>query len=108
MGITRSPALEKQHPKQCSSVLWLAAIRVFRAALPAVEYSVFEWYNNPGWALVFSRSLFQAILLPASVLQSLVLKTWRSFSRPSIHLRLDLSVIEDFFSSERSSFILLT
>ncbi|GFW94578.1 hypothetical protein TNCV_4246192 [Trichonephila clavipes] len=42
MGITRSPALEKQHPKQCSSVLWLAAIRVFRAALPAVEYSVFE------------------------------------------------------------------
>ncbi|PRD35216.1 UNVERIFIED_CONTAM: hypothetical protein NCL1_12221 [Trichonephila clavipes] len=42
--------------------------------------------DSPGWALAFLRSLFQASLL-ASVLQFLVLKTRRSFSRPSIHLR---------------------
>ncbi|GFW33548.1 hypothetical protein TNCV_2210832 [Trichonephila clavipes] len=44
-------------------------------------------FDSPGWALAFSRSLFQASLLPASVLQFLVLETRRSFSRPSIHLR---------------------
>ncbi|GFV05726.1 hypothetical protein TNCV_2450541 [Trichonephila clavipes] len=27
-----------------------------------------EWYDSPGWALAFPRSLFQTRLLPASVL----------------------------------------
>ncbi|GFX12933.1 hypothetical protein TNCV_3659291 [Trichonephila clavipes] len=40
--------------------------------------------------MTFSRSLFQVSLLPASVVQFLVLKTRRSFSKPSIHLRSDL------------------
>ncbi|GFU64540.1 hypothetical protein TNCV_304791 [Trichonephila clavipes] len=48
-----------------------------------------EWLDSPGWALAFSRSLFQASFLLASVFQFLVLKT-RSFSRPSIHLRFGL------------------
>ncbi|GFV33199.1 hypothetical protein TNCV_783941 [Trichonephila clavipes] len=38
-----------------------------------------QWLNSPGWTLAFSR-----ILLPASVLQFLVLKTRRYFSGPSI------------------------
>ncbi|GFS80010.1 hypothetical protein TNCV_751251 [Trichonephila clavipes] len=45
-----------------------------------------HWLDNPRWALAFSRSLFHASLLPASVPQFLVLKT-RSFPRPSIHPR---------------------
>ncbi|GFV74340.1 transposable element Tcb2 transposase [Trichonephila clavipes] len=49
-----------------------------------------KWHDSPGWALAFPRSLFQASLLPASVLQILVLKTRRSFSRPLIHLRFGL------------------
>ncbi|GFX68617.1 hypothetical protein TNCV_1800301 [Trichonephila clavipes] len=50
---------------------------------------------NMGWRLV-PRAICpatahtQAILLPASVVQFLVLKTRRSFSRPSIHLRFRL------------------
>ncbi|GFW39390.1 hypothetical protein TNCV_1833731 [Trichonephila clavipes] len=50
----------------------------------------FLWHDSPERALAFSRSLFQASLLPAGVLQFLVLKTRRSFSRPSIHLRFGL------------------
>ncbi|GFW81690.1 hypothetical protein TNCV_2883641 [Trichonephila clavipes] len=42
-----------------------------------------QLHESPGWALAFSRSLFQASLLPASVLQFLALKTRRSFSSPS-------------------------
>ncbi|GFU69217.1 uncharacterized protein TNCV_3284951 [Trichonephila clavipes] len=49
-----------------------------------------QWLDSPRWVLVFSRSLFLASLLPASVLQFLVLKTRRSFSRPLIHLRFSL------------------
>ncbi|GFV06135.1 hypothetical protein TNCV_1084091 [Trichonephila clavipes] len=48
-----------------------------------------QWHDSRG-GLAFSRSLFQASLLPASVLQFLVLKTRRSFTRPSIHLRFGL------------------
>ncbi|GFU74136.1 uncharacterized protein TNCV_1642601 [Trichonephila clavipes] len=47
-------------------------------------------FDSPGWALAFSRSLFQASLLPSSVLQFLVFKTRRSFSRQPIHLRFGL------------------
>ncbi|GFX12944.1 hypothetical protein TNCV_3659401 [Trichonephila clavipes] len=52
----------------------------------------YNWFNSPGLglALDFSSSLFDASLLPASVLQFLVLKTWRSFPRPSIDLRINL------------------
>ncbi|GFU51196.1 urease [Trichonephila clavipes] len=34
-----------------------------------------QCHDFPWWALAFSRSLFRAILLPANVLQFLVLKT---------------------------------
>ncbi|GFX63837.1 uncharacterized protein TNCV_5033061 [Trichonephila clavipes] len=47
-----------------------------------------KWLDGLGWVLAFSRSLFQASLLPASVFQCLVLKTRISFFRSSIHLRL--------------------
>ncbi|GFW01450.1 hypothetical protein TNCV_5031001 [Trichonephila clavipes] len=47
-----------------------------------------QWLDSPGWVLAFSRSLFQASLLPASVMQFLVLKARRFFSWPSNHLRL--------------------
>ncbi|GFX56682.1 hypothetical protein TNCV_494301 [Trichonephila clavipes] len=52
-----------------------------------------SWLDSPGWLLAFSRNFFQASLLPASVIQFLVLKTRKSFSRPSILLRLDLSFL---------------
>ncbi|GFU00774.1 hypothetical protein TNCV_4819231 [Trichonephila clavipes] len=48
------------------------------------------WHDSPGWALAFSKSLFQTSLLLASVHQFPVLKTRRSFTRPSIHLRFGL------------------
>ncbi|GFX81906.1 uncharacterized protein TNCV_2571061 [Trichonephila clavipes] len=62
-----------------------------------------------------SQEAFASLLL-ASVFQFLVLKSRRSFSRPSIHLRFDLPRsscanwlgIEDFFRVLRSSFILIT
>ncbi|GFV41705.1 sterile alpha motif domain-containing protein 5 [Trichonephila clavipes] len=57
--------------------------------LSAQPYSN-PWLDSPGWALAFSRSLFQASLLPARFLQFLVLKTRGSFSRLSIHLRFGL------------------
>ncbi|GFV22199.1 hypothetical protein TNCV_2674411 [Trichonephila clavipes] len=44
-----------------------------------------QWLDSPGWTLAFSRNLFQASLLTVGVLQFLVLKARRSFSRPSIH-----------------------
>ncbi|GFW24988.1 hypothetical protein TNCV_3154911 [Trichonephila clavipes] len=47
----------------------------------------------PKVGLAFSRSLFQDSLLPASALQILVLKTRRSFSRPSIHPRFSLPLL---------------
>ncbi|PRD32269.1 UNVERIFIED_CONTAM: Aspartate aminotransferase [Trichonephila clavipes] len=64
---------------------------------------VMQFLDNPGWALVFSNCLFQASLLPASVLQFLVLKTRRSFSRPSkiwpaLSSCANLLGIEDFFT----------
>ncbi|GFV33964.1 uncharacterized protein TNCV_2613621 [Trichonephila clavipes] len=46
--------------------------------------------DSPEWGLACSRSLSQASRLPASVVQFLILKTRRSFSRPSIHLRFGL------------------
>ncbi|GFX31254.1 hypothetical protein TNCV_2027551 [Trichonephila clavipes] len=46
--------------------------------------------DSPEWALAFSRHFFQSSRLLASVLQFLVLRTRRSFSRSSIHLRFDL------------------
>ncbi|GFW28474.1 hypothetical protein TNCV_4641391 [Trichonephila clavipes] len=49
-----------------------------------------QCHDSPGRALAFSRSLFQANLLPASVLQFLILKTSRTFSTSSIHLRFGL------------------
>ncbi|GFY03290.1 hypothetical protein TNCV_1172491 [Trichonephila clavipes] len=49
-----------------------------------------QWHDSLGWALAFSRSLFQVSPLPASALQFLVLKTMISFSGPSIHLRFGL------------------
>ncbi|GFU47072.1 hypothetical protein TNCV_2616431 [Trichonephila clavipes] len=52
-----------------------------------------QWLDSPGWALAFSRSLFPASLLPSSDLQFLVLKTRRSSSRPSVHLRFGLSFL---------------
>ncbi|GFW57594.1 hypothetical protein TNCV_2925131 [Trichonephila clavipes] len=51
---------------------------------------VIKWLDSPEWALTFSKNLFLASLLPTTVLQFLVLKTRRSFSRPSIHLRFGL------------------
>ncbi|GFW38111.1 hypothetical protein TNCV_835501 [Trichonephila clavipes] len=49
-----------------------------------------EWLDSPGWALAFSRILFWVSLLPASVLQFLVLKIRRSYSTTSIHRRFGL------------------
>ncbi|GFW50547.1 hypothetical protein TNCV_2888501 [Trichonephila clavipes] len=49
-----------------------------------------QLHVRPGWALAFSRSLFQASHLPASVVQFLVLKSRRYFSGSSIHLRFGL------------------
>ncbi|GFV60083.1 hypothetical protein TNCV_3886011 [Trichonephila clavipes] len=79
----------------------------------AVEFET--WHDSPGWALAFSRSLFETMLLPASVLQFLVLKTRRSFSRPSIHLRFGLPFVRvpiggtlKTFLVVRSLFILIT
>ncbi|GFV03099.1 hypothetical protein TNCV_471581 [Trichonephila clavipes] len=54
------------------------------------EHEMGERLDSPRWALAFSRSPFQTSLLPAGVLQFLILKTSRSFSRPSIHLRFSL------------------
>ncbi|GFX51859.1 hypothetical protein TNCV_3062771 [Trichonephila clavipes] len=49
--------------------------------------------DSPNWALAFSRSFFQTSLFPAGALQFLILKSWRPFSRPSIHLRFGLSFL---------------
>ncbi|GFW14312.1 hypothetical protein TNCV_1365671 [Trichonephila clavipes] len=50
-----------------------------------------DWSDSPEWTLALSRSLFQASLLPASVL--LVPKARRSFSSPSIHQRFGLPLL---------------
>ncbi|GFX96928.1 hypothetical protein TNCV_1996601 [Trichonephila clavipes] len=73
-----------------------------------------QWLYSPWWALAFSRSLFQASLLSASVLQFLDLITI-SFSWPSIYLRYGLPLlrvssvnwlsVEDFFSGASSSIL---
>ncbi|GFX86123.1 hypothetical protein TNCV_2341921 [Trichonephila clavipes] len=42
-----------------------------------------HWLDSPRWTFAFSRSPFQARHLLASVLQFLVVKARRSFSRPS-------------------------
>ncbi|GFT17719.1 hypothetical protein TNCV_2588141 [Trichonephila clavipes] len=53
-----------------------------------------NWLDSPERALAFSRSLFNDILLLASILRFLVLKT-RSFSMSSIHLSCELQSVKN-------------
>ncbi|GFW66792.1 hypothetical protein TNCV_3783621 [Trichonephila clavipes] len=65
----------------------MARGHMYASCYRSLEY---HWLDRLGWALDFSRSLLQASLVPAGVLQCIPLKTRKSFSRPSINLRFGL------------------
>ncbi|GFY27364.1 hypothetical protein TNCV_2069841 [Trichonephila clavipes] len=61
---------------------------------PAFKLLECQWVSTAhGGPWSSQEAFFQASLLLASVLQFLVLKTGRSISRPSIHLRFGLPLL---------------